>query len=100
MARQVSGQHIEKSDTAKTPAGTLTLSGASQQVVPANTSRSALYVSNTSAANKMFLALGAVAAVASAGVMIPANTTLDILNYSGEVRVIGTAADVLSFSEV
>lgn len=100
MARAlVAGQAIVGSDTAKQGTGTLALSGASQSLVAANTGRAILYVSNTSAANKMFLSLGGTA-VANSGIMIPPNTTIPVTGFLGAVAIIGTAADNVAFAEV
>lgn len=99
MARGLAGSRVESTDVAKAGAGTKALTGASDSLVLANKDRVGLYVSNTSGANKMFLALGA-AAVANSGIMIPPNTTIPVTGFMGAVNIIGTAADVAAFAEI
>jgi hypothetical protein len=86
-------------DTAKNGAGTLALNGASQTLMAANKDRVFAYVSNTAAANKMFVALGPIAAL-NTGIMVPPNTTIPIEGYTGQVTIFGTAADVAAFAEI
>ena len=99
MPRTVAGGGFERTDVAKNGSGTLPLTGSSQTFVNSNNARVGLFVSNTSGANKMFVALGPTA-VANQGIMIPPNTTIPIPGYSGAVSVIGTAADVLAYAEI
>jgi hypothetical protein len=99
--RLLAGNAVERTDTAKQATGAIpSMSGGTQQLVAANAARAALYVSNTSAANKMWLGLGTTAA-ANAGIMIPPNTTFGPLTaFTGVVNIIGTAADTVAFCEI
>lgn len=97
--RRIYASAPRDTDTAKQGAGTKALTGGSDSLVAANKDRVFLYVSNTSAANKMFLGLG-VAAAASSGIMIPPNMTVPVEGFTGAVNIIGTAADVAAFAEI
>lgn len=100
MARLLAGTAVERTDVAKNPNGGFALNGANQALVAANKDRVSLIVSNTSAANKMFLALNGVAAAANTGILVPPNSTITLNGYSGAVNIIGTAADVVTFAEI
>jgi hypothetical protein len=79
-------------DAATQPGTGVTLSGASQTALPANPQRVAAYFSAPAAA--VTLSLGGTA-VAGQGLVIPPNTIFKLEGYSGQVNVIGTAAQVL-----
>lgn len=106
MARTFTGPgNVGRVSDAKNGGQALSLTGASQAVAGPNPGRAALYVSNMSAANPMFLAFGTAAAatptaVASSGIRLAPGQTLVIEAYTGAVAVIGTAADVLGIVEL
>lgn len=106
MARTFTGPgNVGRVSDAKNGGSALTLTGASQAVVGPNPGRAALYLSNLSAANPMFLAFGTAAAatptaVATSGFRLAPNERVVIEAYTGAVAVIGTAADVLGIVEL
>lgn len=97
MARLLAGTGVERTDVAKNGVGQVTLTGGSDALVAANKDRVALYVSAPAA--DIALAFG-VAAQASKGVIVRANTTEKIDGFTGAVNVIGTAAQTVAFIDL
>lgn len=98
-------------DVAKNGNGAKALAGTSEVLVLANPNRIQITLANTSGANKMWLAYdqspatptGPVVkpvAAANTGIPLNANQTIVETNYRGEIRIIGTAADVCTFIEL
>jgi hypothetical protein len=86
---------------AKTSKGKKTVKAESQELAPANASRRVLYISNTHATNKVWVALGATAAAEEGIYLVAASPTVAITGYTGVVSVIASAeATVVSYSEV
>jgi hypothetical protein len=99
MARAyVAGAAVERTSVAKTPSAGFTLGGASEELVPANESRVALYV--TAPAASITLRFGTGTVVAGQGIVVSPNTTQKFTEYTGAVQVIGTAAQVAGVVEV
>lgn len=98
MPRQVAGEYFERADTAKTPSAGLTLAGTTEQLVPDNPARVALYVTAPAAAVTLRLGTGTV--VAGQGIVVAPNTTVKINDYSGPVQIIGTATQVAGYVEI
>lgn len=101
MPRLLAGFAVERTDAARVGSGTIpSLTGSTQTLVAGNPARVALYVSNPGAVNKMFLGLGANAAV-NAGIMVaPGQTVGPITAFTGNVQIIGTAADTAAYCEI
>jgi len=86
----------------------LTLSGSSQTLLSRNDNRQGIIITSNSTANACFLhfQLGNTSAIPTAttgnGVRIPAGGSLTLLGsdvFTGAIAVIGTAADVISWTE-
>ena len=100
MARLLAGQGVERTDVAKNPGSAVALTGTSQAAVGANKDRVSVWLSNLSATNPMWLVLSAGSAVANSGIRLAPGAVINIDGYSGQINVIGTAADVLGVAEI
>ena len=99
MARNFGPVSATTSDVVITGRGVLALSGASQSLIAANNMRTKAIISNHSAANPVFLAIGAITAVLNEGIRLAPGANITLEGWTGPVRVIGTAADVVGFVE-
>lgn len=99
MARTY-GTEPGTTDIAKTPAGQVVLSGADQLLALANPQRVALHITSIGV-GPQYLSFGTAAAVVGSGVKLTSTTPpFSLFHYTGQVRIIGVAAEVVSFSEV
>lgn len=99
MPRVLSGQQVERTDVAKMPFGAAAHTGAAFNLVSANANRVAIWISNQSGANVMYIGLGT-GVTANNGIVLRPNETREIRGYTGVISIIGTAADIVSYAEL
>lgn len=93
---------VRQTDTATTPATSVSVGAATTSVVAANTGRVEITICNDHATQIAYLSLGAAAAVANTGIRLnAAGGSYTTTSYTGAIQAIATgAATILTVTEI